>query len=98
MKELEMDLPKSGDMSMVARIKRLHFYSVREDFLNVWKTHEHFLLMYEEGVKKALLRQARIVDHNITEEETEALIANNTTSLFVGNVSLIALRPIQAHR
>lgn len=28
-----------------------------------------------------------IVDHNITEEETEALIANNTTSLFVGNVS-----------
>ena len=27
------------------------------------------------------------VDAYITEEETEALIANNTTSIFVGNVS-----------
>lgn len=87
MKELEIDLPRSGDSSIVARIKRLHFYSVREEFLDVWKEHEQFLLVYEERVKKALLRQARIVDHNITEEETEAFIANNTTSLFVGNVS-----------
>lgn len=29
-----------------------------------------------------------LVDAHITEEETEALIANNTTSLFVGNVSI----------
>lgn len=60
MKQLEVDLPKPDDGSIVARIKRLHFYSVREEFLNVWKDHEQFLLVYEERVKKALLRQARI--------------------------------------
>lgn len=30
------------------------------------------------------------MDAYITEEETEALIVNNTTSIFVGNVSVIA--------
>lgn len=60
MKELEVDLPKPDDGTIVARIKRLQFYSVREEFLNVWKDHEQFLLVYEERVKKALLRQARI--------------------------------------
>lgn len=32
------------------------------------------------------LRSIFSVDAYITEEETEALMANNTTSLFVGNV------------
>ena len=41
--------------------------------------------------KSALLNSLWFsVDANITEEETEALIANNTTSLFVGNVRIRA--------
>lgn len=118
MKELEIDLPALDDSSVVARVRRLHFYSVREDFINVWKHHEQFLLDYEGRVKKTMQRQAKIgncitklksvttqnwykfllvyifqVDAYITEEESEALIANNTTSLFVGNVNhLIFIR------
>lgn len=114
MKEQEIDLPKSeDDCSTIARVKRLHFYSVREEFLMVWKHHEQFLSDYEDKVKKSIQRHAKIgnfvikkirinqtsqsykfifiyaiqVDAYITEEETEALIANNTTSIFVGNVS-----------
>ncbi|XP_031628587.1 syntaxin-4 [Contarinia nasturtii] len=87
MKEHEIDLPKSEDTSVIARVKRLHFYSVREDFIGVWKRHEQFLAEYEERVKKTIQRQAKIVDAYITEEETEALIAaNNTGSFFVGNL------------
>lgn len=60
MKELEIDLPNSDDTSVIARVKRLHFYSVREDFLTVWKHHEQFLLDYEERVKATIQRHARI--------------------------------------
>lgn len=60
MKELEMDLPKSDDASVIGRVKRLHFYSVREDFLIVWKHHEQFLSNYEDRVKKTIQRHARI--------------------------------------
>lgn len=55
-----MELPESSDASIVARIKRSHFYLVREEFLIVWKEHENFLLVYEERVKMALHRQAKI--------------------------------------
>lgn len=61
---MEIDLPKPSDGSIVARIKRLHFYSVREEFLHVWKDHEQFLVVYEERVKKALLRQAKMGEYN----------------------------------
>lgn len=60
MKELEIELPDADDSSVVARVKRLHFYSVREDFLTVWKNHEQFLLDYEERVKNTMQRQAKI--------------------------------------
>lgn len=60
MKELEMDMPKSNDCDIIARVKRLHFYSVREEFLIVWKHHEQFLLDYEERVKAAIQRHAKI--------------------------------------
>lgn len=55
-----MELPLSNDKSIVARVHLLHFYSVREEFLIVWKQHEQFLLDYEERVKRELRRQARI--------------------------------------
>lgn len=60
MKDLEIDLPKTDDSSVIARVKRLHFYSVREDFITVWKNHEQFLLDYEERVKKTIQRHAKI--------------------------------------
>lgn len=60
MKELEIDLPKSDDSSVISRVKRLHFYSVREEFLDVWKQHEQFLLNYEDRVKKTIQRHAKI--------------------------------------
>lgn len=107
-----MDLPDGTDMATVARVKRLHFYSVREEFLLIWRYNEQFLMDYEERLMRQVQKQARIgkclslgkavgvksdnfthfavvssADTNITEEETEALIANNATSIFVGNVS-----------
>lgn len=60
MKDLEAELPIEDDGSVIARVKRLHFYSVREDFLNVWKQHEQFLLDYEEKIKRTVQRQAKI--------------------------------------
>lgn len=62
MKTMEVDLPAADDHSLTARINRLHFYSVREEFLNAWKEHEQFLAEYEERLKMALKRQARIGD------------------------------------
>lgn len=64
MKEQEIDLPKSDDCSVIARVKRLHFYSVREEFIVVWKHHEQFLSDYEERVKKTIQRHAKIGNYN----------------------------------
>lgn len=60
MKELEIDLPSADDGSVIARVKRMHFYSVREEFVDVWKNHEQFLLEYEERVKRTMQLQAKI--------------------------------------
>lgn len=62
MKEFEIDLPSIENRSIAARIHLLHFYSVREDFLNAWTKHEAFLLEHEQKVKRALQRQASIGD------------------------------------
>lgn len=64
MKEHEIDLPKVDDTSVVSRVKRLHFYSVREEFIEVWKHHEQFLANYEERVKKTMQLQAKIGNYN----------------------------------
>lgn len=60
MKELEIELPEPDDASVIARVKRMHFYSVREEFVVVWKNHEQFLLDYEERVKRTMQRHAKI--------------------------------------
>lgn len=69
MKELEIDLPKSDDTGVIARVKRLHFYSVREDFITVWKNHEQLLLDYEERVKSTIQRHARIGNYVVNQFE-----------------------------
>lgn len=60
MHELEKDLPFKDDYEVISRVKRTNFYCVRDDFLAAWREHEHFLTVYEEKVKKALIRQAKI--------------------------------------
>lgn len=68
MRELEIELPNGNDGSTLARVKRLHFYSVREEFLQIWKQHEQFLMEYEDRVKRALQRQAKIGNIDIQSE------------------------------
>lgn len=77
MKELEIDLPKSDDSGVIARVKRLHFYSVREEFIIVWKHHEQFLMDYEERVKTAIQRQARISNYAINQFEPVTKLNSN---------------------
>lgn len=60
MKELEAILPWKDDFSTLARIKRINFFCIRDDFLNAWREHEHFLVHYEEKIMKALLMHAKI--------------------------------------
>lgn len=60
MKTLEANLPWKDDFSTLARIKRTNFFCIRDDFLNAWREHEHFLMTYEEKVKKTLIRHAKI--------------------------------------
>lgn len=60
MKALETDIPHGDDYAILSRIKRLHFYCIREDFLNVWQEHERFLMGYEDRLKKALKQHAKI--------------------------------------
>lgn len=67
MKELEVDFPTADDGSVIARVKRLHFYSVREEFIIVWKHHEQFLLDYEERVKRTIQRHAKIGNYYVTQ-------------------------------
>ena len=65
MKTLETNLPNREEDSTLSRIKRTNFYCVREDFLTTWREHEMFLVTYEEKVKKALMRQAKISNLNL---------------------------------
>lgn len=60
MKDMEIDLPKTDDSCVIARVKRMNFYCIREEFLTIWKQHEHFLNEYEERLKRAVQKQARI--------------------------------------
>lgn len=60
MKKLEKTLPASNDFSTLARMKRIHFYCVKDDFAKSWSEQEQFLLQYEEKMKKDLMRQARL--------------------------------------
>lgn len=60
MKEMEMELPQKDDSGTVARVKRMHFYSVREEFIIIWNFHEVFLVDYEERLVRRLRNQAKI--------------------------------------
>lgn len=60
MRDLEKDLPCKDNYEIISRIKRTNFYCVRDDFLTAWREHEHFLVVYEEKVKKTLMRQAKL--------------------------------------
>lgn len=60
MKELEVNLPWKDDFSTLARVKRINFYCLRDDFLAAWREHEAFLVYYEERLTKSLIRQAKI--------------------------------------
>lgn len=64
MKEMEMELPQKDDNGMVARVKRMHFYSVREEFIIIWNFHEQFLVDYEERLVRRLRNQAKIGKFN----------------------------------
>lgn len=55
-----MNLPWKEDYSTLARVKRINFYCIRDDFLAAWREHEAFLVYYEERVTKSLIRQAKI--------------------------------------
>lgn len=64
MKELEVNLPWKEDYSTLARVKRINFYCIRDDFLAAWREHEAFLVYYEERLTKSLIRQAKISMEN----------------------------------
>lgn len=65
MRDLERDLPFKDDHEILSRIKRTNFYCVQDDFLAAWREHERFLVVYEEKVKKTLMRQAKISEIRI---------------------------------
>lgn len=60
MKDMEIDLPRANDSCIIARVKHMNFYCIREEFLTIWKQHEKFLNEYEERLKRAVQIQARI--------------------------------------
>lgn len=60
MKLLDVNQPDAKDFTLLARIKRLNFHCIRDDFLTAWHEHEAFLVYYEERLTKSLIRQAKI--------------------------------------
>lgn len=60
MKSLETNLPKLNDFTTLARMKRINFYCVKDDFVKAWSEHETFLVQYETKIKNDLMRQAKL--------------------------------------
>lgn len=60
MKILEINLPENNDYTTIARMKRINFYCVKEDFVKAWSDHETFLVQYETKIKNDLMRQAKL--------------------------------------
>ncbi|KAM7347475.1 uncharacterized protein ACRADG_007041 [Cochliomyia hominivorax] len=84
--EFKANLPAENDYTLEARMKRTLFYGLHQSYINMWTKNETFLQNYEQKLKKNLQMQSKIINCNATEEEIEELIANKTTSLFVGNI------------
>lgn len=85
-KNLEAELPSDQENNAISRIKKTQLYATKEQLLIVWKEYSQFLLQYEEKFKKLITKQAKIVNPNITDEETQELIDNNKTTIFTENV------------
>lgn len=83
---MEAELPSDLENNAVARIKKTQLYATKEHLLIVWKEYSQFLLQYEDKFKKLITKQAKIVNPNITDEETQELIDNNRTTIFTENV------------
>lgn len=66
MKRLEVSMPDAKDFALLARIQRLNFHCIRDDFLAAWHEHEEFLVYYEERLTKSLIRQAKISEFAMT--------------------------------
>ncbi|XP_065363789.1 syntaxin-4 [Calliphora vicina] len=84
--EFKANLPAENDYTLEARMKRTLFYGLHQSYINMWTKNETFLQNYELKLKKNLQMQSRIINCDATEEEIEELIANKTTSLFMGNI------------
>lgn len=85
-KDFKANLPPDDDYCLEARMKRTLFYGLHQSYINIWTRNEAFLQSYEDKLKKNLQLHSKIMNFNSTEEEVEELIANKTTSLFVGNI------------
>lgn len=86
MKEMEMELPQKDDNGMVARVKRMHFYSVREEFIIIWNFHEQFLVDYEERLVRRLRNQAKIGKFNrMTNSRSPLTIVLKCVCVLMGN-------------
>lgn len=60
MNNLKNDLPTPDDENIVARINRFQLCSVQEEFFEIWKQYELFIIDYEKRVKMRLQRTAKI--------------------------------------
>lgn len=65
MENLKNDLSTPDDENVAARINRFQLYSVQEEFFEIWKQYELFLLDYEKRVKMKLQRTAKIGKINL---------------------------------
>lgn len=90
-KNLEAELPTDQENNAISRIKKTQLYSTKEQLLIVWKEYSQFLLQYEDKFKKLITKQAKIVNPNITDEETQELIDNNKTTIFTENVNFFLI-------
>lgn len=60
MENIKNEMPAPDDEDILARVKRFQFYAVQEDFLDIWKQYELFLIDYEKRMKTKVRCTAKI--------------------------------------
>lgn len=83
------DEDENSDKSVLARVKRIQYGSLRQDFQNALFESNEFMEKYREQKRSLLKKQAALVHATLDDEELERLLDDpDTINLFTDNILL----------
>eukprot|EP00002_Diphylleia_rotans_P018824 TRINITY_DN3644_c0_g1_i1.p1 TRINITY_DN3644_c0_g1~~TRINITY_DN3644_c0_g1_i1.p1 ORF type:complete len:297 (-),score=70.39 TRINITY_DN3644_c0_g1_i1:395-1285(-) len=84
LKELEKQVAQEkGERSVQARIRRNTYNTISKQFVDLMTTYQEKQTQFKRQTQEKTTRQLRIVNPNISEEETQRIIEQGASSVFV---------------